>query len=121
MSARPSLREAVLAAIPDSWLDDLLTGPQAVVKIPAGCPEIQALLQGLKRRVEDIFERYAGEAMTLERAQEIVHKLERSGDYTYLEPTRPEVELDGVFNLEDLEALAVVIRHNQQGRIVWTG
>lgn len=50
-----SYRDQVLAAIPANWLDPLLTGPNAALKgLPWECPEIEALLRGLKERIEAI-------------------------------------------------------------------
>lgn len=44
--------DKVLAAFPDSWLDPLLTGPNAVVgKPPFGCPDIERLLAAIKERI----------------------------------------------------------------------
>lgn len=45
-------RDFVLAAFPTSWLDSLLTGPNAVVgKPPFGCPDVERLLRAIKARV----------------------------------------------------------------------
>lgn len=52
--ASQRLGEKVLAAIPTTWLDPLLTGPKAVVKVPATCPDIERLLRAIKARVEQI-------------------------------------------------------------------
>lgn len=44
--------DKVLAAIPTSWLDSLLTGPDAVIgKGPWGCPDIERLLAAIKQRI----------------------------------------------------------------------
>lgn len=44
--------DAVLAAFPTSWLDNLLTGPDAVIgKGPWGCPDIERLLAAIKKRI----------------------------------------------------------------------
>ena len=40
--------------VPTTWLDDLLTGPNAVLKGNGGtwgCPEIEALLKAIKSRI----------------------------------------------------------------------
>jgi hypothetical protein len=42
-------------AFPTSWLDSLLTGPNAVIgKPPYGCPDIEKLLQAVKQRIESL-------------------------------------------------------------------
>lgn len=41
-------------AVPTNWLDNLLTGPSAVLKGNGGtwgCPEIEALCKGIKARI----------------------------------------------------------------------
>jgi hypothetical protein len=44
--------EAAAKEIPWSWLDPLLTGPSAVIhKSP--CPEVEALLNGVRKRLLD--------------------------------------------------------------------
>lgn len=44
--------ERAAEAIPTSWLDSLLTGPDAVVgKPPFGCPDVEALLNAIKNRI----------------------------------------------------------------------
>jgi hypothetical protein len=52
------LREKVLGAIPSSWLDPLLSGPQSIT-LPATGPQIEALLRAVHRRVDEIFEAHA--------------------------------------------------------------
>lgn len=44
-------REACAKAIPTSWLDPLLSGPDAILKPPYGCFEIERLLRAIKARV----------------------------------------------------------------------
>jgi hypothetical protein len=44
------MRKAVLDCIPSNWLDPLLTGPSAVIH-KFSCPEIEALLNGVKARI----------------------------------------------------------------------
>lgn len=55
------LRKALLAnqaaadAVPTNWCDSLLTGPDAALSDNAGkwgCPDIERLLLGVKRRIE---------------------------------------------------------------------
>ena len=43
-----------VAAIPTTWLDDLLTGPKAVLNGNAGkwgCPDIEKLLRAIRDRI----------------------------------------------------------------------
>ena len=42
--------------VPTSWLDPLLTGPDAVLKGhgPWGCPDIEALLNAVRKRVQSL-------------------------------------------------------------------
>src|SRR5579872_6368876 len=47
---RPSVAQLALDAIPTNWCDPLLSGPGAI-KIPAGCPDIEKLLLGVRERV----------------------------------------------------------------------
>ena len=45
-------------AIPDTWLDPLLTGPNAVVRSKGDftCPDIEALLRGVTTRIKALAE-----------------------------------------------------------------
>lgn len=46
---------AMVEAVPTTWLDPLLTGPTAVVgKPPYYCPDIEALLNALRKRLQEI-------------------------------------------------------------------
>lgn len=42
--------EKIVNAVPNNWLDPLLTGPTAI-KVPAGCPDIERLLNAVRERV----------------------------------------------------------------------
>lgn len=44
---------AVAAALPDNWCDSLLTGPKGI-QVPAGCPDIEKLLNGVRARVREL-------------------------------------------------------------------
>jgi hypothetical protein len=45
-------RERLIALIPSSWLDSMLSGPNAVVgKPPWGCPDIERVLQAVKEKL----------------------------------------------------------------------
>ena len=46
-----SQRETDAKLIPTNWTDPLLSGPNAVVKIPAGCPDIERLLLGIAQAI----------------------------------------------------------------------
>lgn len=47
-----ALKEAA-SCIPDTWLDPLLTGPNAVVGAPPyGCQDIQRLCKALRERID---------------------------------------------------------------------
>jgi hypothetical protein len=37
--------------VPTSWLDELLSG-EGVPRLPWGCPEIERLLSGVRKRIE---------------------------------------------------------------------
>lgn len=45
-----ALRRRVMAAIPDSWLDPLLSGRDAV-NFPLKCPDVERLVNGIRERV----------------------------------------------------------------------
>jgi hypothetical protein len=54
-SARPTTISAEVACVPTTWLDPLLTGPDAVIgKPPYGCPDIERLLSAIRSRVEAV-------------------------------------------------------------------
>lgn len=47
--------ERLKAAVPTTWLDPLLTGPEAVLGTRGGqwgCPDIEKLLQAIRKRME---------------------------------------------------------------------
>ncbi len=46
------LAEALIACIPTTWLDPLLSGDTSI-KVPAGCPDIEKLLNGIRARMRD--------------------------------------------------------------------
>lgn len=50
--AGPDLRALVMDAIPSNWCDPLLNGPYAVIH-DAPCPEVEALLNGIRARITD--------------------------------------------------------------------
>lgn len=53
---QPDLMLAVIRAVPDNWLDSLLTGPNAVVGAPPyGCPDIEALCKAIRERIRTVF------------------------------------------------------------------
>ncbi len=46
--------EHLIGCVPTSWLDDLLTGPNAVLKGKGGtwgCPDIERLLNAIRERM----------------------------------------------------------------------
>lgn len=50
-------RRLVLDAIPTNWLDNLLTGPNAVLRGKGGtwgCPDIERLLKAVRQRINDL-------------------------------------------------------------------
>ncbi len=52
---KPSVSNDLLAAIPTSWLDPLLTGKEAVIgQPPYNCQDIEQLLWAIKKRMESI-------------------------------------------------------------------
>ncbi len=56
--AKGHLRRAVEADWPTSWLDSYLTGPEAIIdKLPATGPDIERLLDAMKRRVLAVIDR----------------------------------------------------------------
>ncbi len=56
MRAKAKRDKAILAAIPTSWLDPLLSGPNEIAKPPYHCPDIERLLQAIRERVQTIME-----------------------------------------------------------------
>ena len=46
-------REACLSAVPDSWLDPLLTGPIAVIGKTANAADIEELLFAIRNRIRN--------------------------------------------------------------------
>lgn len=61
MSSSPTskqrLRKAVLDAVPANWLDPLLTGKDSAVKyLPADGHQIEALLRGIRIRIQGVFD-----------------------------------------------------------------
>lgn len=45
-------RERAVNAVPATWLDNLLSGPSAVLgKPPWGCPNVERLLSAIKERI----------------------------------------------------------------------
>jgi hypothetical protein len=77
MSAN-SYRDKVLAAIPTNWLDPLLTGPNAALRgLPWECPEIEALLVGIRKRIEAIpFPDGPSREDLLAAAEQTIHELQ---------------------------------------------
>lgn len=54
-----SIEQVMLDAIPTSWLDSLLTGPDAVVgKPPYGCPDVVRLLKAITERQREAVRQY---------------------------------------------------------------
>lgn len=54
---RPTkLEREVLACVPDTWLDSLLSGPKAI-PMPAGCQDIQRLCNEIRSRITVAFRR----------------------------------------------------------------
>ena len=45
-------KNEILKLIPTTWLDPLLSGDKAI-NVPAGCPDIEKLLQAIKDRIDD--------------------------------------------------------------------
>jgi hypothetical protein len=47
-------RSRLIACVPTTWLDPLLTGPDAVMgEPPWNCPEVEVLLRAIKKRMEE--------------------------------------------------------------------
>jgi hypothetical protein len=44
----------ILACIPNNWCDSLLTGPKGVIHL-SPCPEIEALLNGVRERIKALY------------------------------------------------------------------
>ncbi|HCE08754.1 MAG TPA: hypothetical protein DEQ40_09175, partial [Oxalobacteraceae bacterium] len=50
-------KQQVLDAIPTNWLDNLLTGDEAVLRGNGGtwgCPDIERLLKAVRQRINDL-------------------------------------------------------------------
>lgn len=55
VEAAQKMKDAMIAGIPDSWLDSLLTGPDEVMgEHPWGCPTVERLVQAIKERLEKV-------------------------------------------------------------------
>lgn len=54
-NGRSATSRRFASLIPTSWLDQLLTGPDAVLKGtgPWGCPDIERLLLAIKKRISE--------------------------------------------------------------------
>lgn len=54
-------RKAILDCVPNNWLDELLTGANAVVgEAPYGCPGIERLLSAIRDRLTAALSNRAG-------------------------------------------------------------
>lgn len=52
---RRQIADECLAKIPTSWLDSLLTGENNVIgKYPWGCPQIESLLNAIRKRIDEV-------------------------------------------------------------------
>jgi hypothetical protein len=48
----PDYVKRAVEAVPTSWLDPMLTGPNAVIgNPPYGCPDIERLLNAIRQRI----------------------------------------------------------------------
>jgi len=52
------LESRVLDCIPSNWCDPLLTGPRGIA-VPAGCPDIERLLNAIRAKVTQVFQEVA--------------------------------------------------------------
>lgn len=52
------LRSDILAAIPDTWLDPLLTGPTAVIRDPITPKQIEGLLNRIRESVSSVLDKH---------------------------------------------------------------
>lgn len=57
--SRDEILDEAIKQIPNTWLDNLLTGNNWF-KIPAYCPEIEKLLMAVKERIEALKNRGSG-------------------------------------------------------------
>ena len=48
--------ELAAKAVPMNWLDPLLTGPDAVGRVPYDCGAVEALLRGVRDRIRALAE-----------------------------------------------------------------
>lgn len=55
--AEKKRNQAILDAIPTTWLDPLLTGPDAIAKPPYTCTDIERLMNAVRERVKAIVEK----------------------------------------------------------------
>jgi len=55
--AEAETRATDKAAIPSNWLDPLLSGDDGLL-VPAGCPEIEKLLNELRERIDTLSSAY---------------------------------------------------------------
>lgn len=54
--ARSKRDKAILDAIPTSWLDPLLSGPEKIAAPPYTCTDVERLLRAVRDRVKVIME-----------------------------------------------------------------
>jgi len=50
-------KNEILKLIPTTWLDPLLSGDKAI-NVPAGCPDIEKLLQAIKDRIDQFYTKH---------------------------------------------------------------
>jgi hypothetical protein len=55
-------RADILAAIPDNWLDPLLTGPTAVIRDPITPKQIEGLLNRIRENVSTVLDKHGFKA-----------------------------------------------------------
>jgi hypothetical protein len=97
----PEGLDAIIDAIPTSWLDSLLTGPDAVLHGKGGtwgCPDIERLLSAIKERQKAI----ASELMTVTSSPSVQLRDEDQSAYNAAEMTAMQRELIGPVEYERL-------------------
>ncbi len=55
VAERAATVKAMITAVPASWLDSLLSGPDAVIgKPPYGCPDVERLLNAVQAKLREV-------------------------------------------------------------------
>ena len=59
----------ILGAIPNNWCDSLLTGPERVGDLPYDSPQVEKLLDGVRKRIKAILYSQPSDPAECQRAE----------------------------------------------------